>query len=225
MRYPTTPEALHRRRLIGLSVIIVMLVATAVAYAALVLSGPRSTTVVDLATTKAPLATDDPARPVTSLAALTPVDDPEVFAREVAEALFGWDTASLITRTDHLEQLLAVADPTGESTVALAADLDNYLPTPGAWTDLTRYQTRQWLVITSVTTPSLWSEAEAQAGGELMPGTTAVTIHGVRYRSGIWENQRVGTSHPVAFTIFIVCAPSHPTCHLLRLSILDEPLG
>ena len=49
----------------------------------------------------------------------------------MAEAIFAWDTATLMTRTDHIEQLVAVADPTGESTPGLVADLDNYLPTPG----------------------------------------------------------------------------------------------
>jgi len=59
----------------------------------------------------------------------------------------------------------------------------------------------------------------------LLPGTTAFTITGVRHRSGVWEGTPVTSEHDVAFTVFVVCAPSYPACHLLRLSRLDEPLG
>jgi hypothetical protein len=106
----------------------------------------------------------------------------------------------------------------------LLSDLDNYLPTHDAWSDLARYQTRQWLTVDSVTTPTLWSQAEAQAGSVLLPGTEAFTIHGDRHRSGVWEDAPVTTAHQVAFTVFVVCGPSYPTCHLLRLSMLDKPL-
>ncbi|WP_262852275.1 ParB N-terminal domain-containing protein [Mumia quercus] len=34
----------------------------------------------------------------------------------------------------------------------------------------------------------------------------------------------VASEHTVAFTVFIVCGPSYPECHLLRLSLLDKPL-
>ena len=105
------------------------------------------------------------------------------------------------------------------------SDLDNYLPTQDAWVELTKYETRQWLTVDSVTTPTKWAEAEAQAGDELLPGTTALTIHGTRHRSGIWEGEPVSSEHDVAFTVFLVCAPSYPECHLLRLSMLDKPLG
>ncbi len=107
---------------------------------------------------------------------------------------------------------------------ALVSDLDNYLPTQDAWVELAQYETRQWLSIDSVTTPSKWGEAETQAGDELLPGTTAFTIHGTRHRSGIWEREPVASGHEVAFTVFIVCGPLYPECHLLRLSMLDKPL-
>ena len=158
------------------------------------------------------------------LPACRPTSDPETFARHVAQALFEWDTATLISRTDHVEQLVAVADPTGESTPGLVSDLDNYLPTQDAWVELAQYETRQWLSIDSVTTPTQWAEAEAQAGDELLPGTTAFTIHGTRHRAGVWEGEPVTSEHDVAFTVFIVCGPSYPECHLLRLSMLDKPL-
>jgi hypothetical protein len=161
---------------------------------------------------------------VAELTALRETGDPDAFARQVTRALFEWDTATLISRADHVEQLVAVADPTGEATPGLVSDLDNYLPTPDAWTELAKYETRQWIAIDSVTTPSQWAEAEAQAGDQLLPGTTGLTIRGTRHRTGVWEGEPVASEHDVAFTVFIVCAPSYPECHLLRLSMLDKPL-
>ncbi|MEI2811921.1 MAG: cell wall protein [Nocardioides sp.] len=162
--------------------------------------------------------------PVTKLAVLQPTSDPETFARQTAEALFEWDTATIVSRTDHVEQLVSVADPTGESTPGLVADIGNYLPTQDAWAELTKYETRQRLVVDAVTMPTKWVEAVTQAGDQLLPGTTALTIHGTRHRSGVWEGEPAASEHDVAFTIFMVCGPSYPECHLLRLSMLDKPL-
>ena len=75
-----------------------------------------------------------------------------------------------------------------------------------------------------MTRPTKWPEAEAQAGDALLPGTTAFTIEGVRHRTGIWEDAPVSSEHDVSFTVFVVCGPSYPECHLLRLSMLDNPL-
>ncbi len=225
MRYPTTPEGLPRRRLIVIGSSIALLLIAFVTYAVLVHRGAASTG--DNVDTKPSTATttageDQPT--LVDLPALHPSNDSATFARQIAEALFGWDTATLISRTDRVQQLVAVADPTGESTPGLVSDLDNYLPTQDAWVELAQYETRQWLSIDSVATPSMWAEAETQAGDELLPGTTAFTIHGTRHRSGIWEGEPVTSAHEVAFTVFIVCGPSYPECHLLRLSMLDKPL-
>lgn len=224
MRYPTSPEELRRRRLVVIGVATALLLIALTTYAVLV---HRSHT-----TSTAP-ADDKPARSeavpttpavVTKLPALRDTSDAEAFAREIAEAVFAWDTATLVGRDDHIEQLLKLADPTGESTSGLLADIGNYLPTPDAWVDLAQYETRQWLTLDSVSVPSKWAEAQTQAGDELLPGTTAYTIHGTRHRTGIWEGEPVSTEHEVAFTVFIVCGPAYPTCHLLRLSELDNPL-
>ncbi len=75
-----------------------------------------------------------------------------------------------------------------------------------------------------MTTPTKWVEAVTQAGDQLLPGTTALTIHGTRHRSGVWEGEPAASEHDVAFTIFMVCGPSYPECHLLRLSMPDKPL-
>lgn len=225
MLYPMSPGAHRRRRLIAVTVAVALLLIAFLAYAVLAHRARPVHGPIGHARAVEPTSTaTNSTREVTRLPELKATNDPEKFARSVAEALFAWDTTTLVTRTDHVEQLIAVADPTGESTVGLASDLDNYLPTDDAWAQLTQYETKQWLTINSITTPTLWPEAEAQAGSELQPGTTAFTIHSIRHRSGVWDDAPVETSHEVAFTVFIVCGPSYPTCHLLRLSILDRPL-
>src|SRR5680860_383152 len=150
--------------------------------------------------------------------------DPEQFAQQVAEVLFTWDTRVLAISADVVEQLVAFADPTGESSAGLVADIANYLPTDPVWIELRTYETRQWLEVTSTEIPDLWATAEAQAGDEHLPGTAAFTIRGIRHRAGVWEGEDVASQHDVAFTVFIVCAPAYPECHLLRFSRLDEPL-
>jgi hypothetical protein len=224
MRYPTTPDDLRRRRLIVAGVATALLLIAFVTYAVLVhrAHSPSATSTKAQAPVELTGVHEVPA--VTELPDLRATSDPETFARQVAEAMFAWDSATLLTRTDHIEQLVAVADPTGESTPGLVADLDNYLPTQDAWVELAKYETRQWLTVDSLRTPTKWADAEAQAGDELLQGTTARTIHGTRHRSGIWEGEPVASEHDVAFTVFIVCGPSYPECHLLRLSMLDKPL-
>lgn len=225
MLYPTNSDDLRRRRLIVAGIATALLLIAFVTYAVLVhRANSLSTAPTDKKQGVVELAPVETKPVVTDLPALRSTSDPETFAGQVAEAIFAWDTTTLLTRTDHIEQLVTVADPTGESTPGLVADLGNYLPTQDAWVELAAYETGQWLTIDSVTTPAKWVEAEAQAGDKLLPGTTALTIHGTRHRSGIWEGEPVASEHSVAFTVFMVCGPSYPECHLLRLSLLDKPL-
>lgn len=224
MLYPTTPEALRRRRMIVAGVAIALLLIVFVTYAVLAHRSASTTSPPGDDAVSAVAPSPGPGEERAELAPLTPTSDPEAFARQVAEAIFAWDTTSIVSRADHVERLVAVADPTGESTAGLLGDLDNYLPTTVAWAQLAQYETQQWLTIMSVTTPTLWSEAESQAGSGLLPGTTAFTIDGLRHRSGLWEGEPVSSSHDVTFTVFVVCGPSYPRCHLLRLSMLDQPL-
>jgi hypothetical protein len=173
---------------------------------------PRPTATSDLDTHQAPLQ---------QVAATA---DPQAFAESVAQRLFAWDTAAPFPLSDYTGQLLAVADPTGQESPGLMADIAGYLPTAEAWAFLKTYYTRQWLEISSVEVPDLWEQALTEAGQSLAPGTTAYTIRGSRHRGGIWEGEPVTSEYEVAFTVFIVCEPSYPTCHLLRLSRLDKPL-
>ena len=224
MRYPTDTGDLHRRRLIVAGAVVLLLLIATVTYAVLVHRSPAATTTRHTNPAATTASADQSATAPATLAALAPTGDAEQFAREVADAIFTWNTTTMIGRDDHIEQLVRVGDPTGESTAGLLADLQTYLPTADAWADLTKYETKQWLTINSAVTPSKWATAQAQAGTALLPGTTAFTIRGVRHRSGIWEGSPVVSAHPVAFTVFVVCGPSYPSCHLLRLSILDKPL-
>lgn len=226
MLYPTTPEVLRRRRLIVAGIATALSLIAFVTYAVLVHRAHSHSSAVPNSPAAGP-AQGGPtpvASVPTELPKLHRTSDPEAFARDVAEALFEWDTATMITRADHIEQLVKVGDLTGGSTAGLLSDVGGYLPTDEAWRDLAQYETRQWLTIDTVSTPSKWAEAEAQAGDALLPGTTALTVHGVRHRAGVWDGDRVSSQYDVAFTVFIVCGPSYPECHLLRLSVLDTPL-
>ena len=225
MRYPTPPDVLRRRLLIVAGAAAALLLVAFATYAVLVQRTPRQGHSPADATRPAPIAAPEtPTSVATDLPKLHPTSDPDAFAHQIAEALFAWDTAEMMGRDDHVQQLIKLGDPTGESTGGLLSDIGGYLPTATAWHNLTEYETRQWLSIGSVTTPTKWAEAEAQAGDALLAGTTARTIRGVRHRTGVWEGDPVSSQYDVAFTVFIVCGPSYPECHLLRLSILDKPL-
>ncbi|WP_315278922.1 hypothetical protein [Kocuria carniphila] len=166
---------------------------------------------------------DSPGAP--ALPTVAASDDPETFARNVAHTLFTWDTASGFMPLDYTAAVLEVADPTGEEQAGLASDIAAYLPSRGAWHQLRQYATAQTLTVSEARIPAAWDEAVAQAQpGQLTPGTVAVTIEGTRHRTGTWESEPVESEYQVAFTVFLVCGPTYDTCHLLRLSQLDNPL-
>ena len=133
MLYPTTPDDLRRRRLIVVGVATALLLIAFITYAVLVHRSHSSSTAPTDPTKE--LGRADPGRHATrwspSFRHCDRPRTPRPSPAKSAEAIFAWDTATLVTRTDHIEQLVAVADPTGESTPGLVADLDNYLPTPG----------------------------------------------------------------------------------------------
>jgi len=151
--------------------------------------------------------------------------NPETFARNVAEALFAWDTASGLMPLDYSSVVLAVGDPSGAEQAGLASDVAAYLPTRDAWLELRQYATAQHLTIEDAAVPEDWDTAVEQAQpGQLAEGTVAYTLEGTRHRTGVWIDEQMTSEHPVAFTVFIVCGPTYDTCHLLRLSQLDNPL-
>jgi hypothetical protein len=178
------------------------------------------------ASTESDSSESPPSRPNTtpSLPSIIPSDDPETFARRVAEVLFTWDTASGLEPLDYTSVFLEVADPTGEEQAGLASDVATYLPSRDAWAQLRQYATAQTLTIENAYVPDSWDDALAQGGGQLADGTVAITIEGTRHRAGVWHDEPVASEHAVAFTVFVACEPSYDTCKLLRLSELDNPL-
>jgi hypothetical protein len=158
-------------------------------------------------------------------AVLPQTDNPVTYAKAVAAALFDWNTTSGYTPSDYTSPVLADADPSGEEIAGLIGDVASYEPTTDQWTQLATMQVAQHLTITGAVVPSLWPQALAQAHGQLRPGTTAITITGVRHRTGVWYGQPASTTDPVSFTIFEACTPAFSRCHTLRLSQLNDPLG
>lgn len=222
----TRPERRRRRR-IALALAVAMSALLACAYVALSpASRPRAES--GPATSWPPsdrvIATGR-AGAVPALPSLAGTTDPDAFADAVAHALFDWDTARPLALREYADPLLEVADPTGTESAGLAADVSAYLPTEEAWAYLKPYYTRQWIEIESIAVPDLWEQAVVEAGpGGFAPGTAAYTIEGVRHRAGVWEGDEASSAHDVRFTVFIVCRPAYPSCHLLRLSRLNEPL-
>ncbi|WP_456298600.1 hypothetical protein [Brevibacterium casei] len=234
-----------RRRLVALAAAaLVAIILTAIGGYGLLI-GPRITrdaTVPGTENDPVPAPSTAPAEvTIPNLSAST---DPETFARNVAEALFTWDTGSGLMPLDYTAPILEFADPAGTEQAGLASDIASYLPDRDAWTNLRQYATAQSLSIDDAYVPEAWDEALAQARpGQLPDGAIAVTIEGTRHRTGVWNDEPVQSAHPVAFTVFLTCpdadapttsrpdgddgspaAEEAPTCFVMRLSILDKPL-
>lgn len=216
-----------RRRLIAAAVAgVVFLILAGIGIYGLI-TGPRNTSADDptgsepsSTALETPVPTATPRLPVVPRS-----DDPETFARNVAEALFTWDTASGLFPLDYTSVILDVGAPSGTEQAGLAADVAAYLPAREAWLELRKYLTTQTLTIDNLFIPEAWDTAVEQAQpGQLAEGPTTYTIEGTRHRSGVWNDEPVTSEHAVSFTVFIVCPPDGDDCHLLRLSQLDNPL-
>ena len=197
---------------------IAVLTAVGVGVYGLAQPGVDATTPSVTATTTAPTRTTDPEpTPV-------PVEAPELFARQAAQALFAWDT-TVDTTASVTERVMVWADPTGDEAPGLAADIALYLPSLDAWGVLAGYGTTQYLEILTIGVLSSWPGILASAApGQILPGTTAYTIHATRHRHGAVDGRAESSARPVAFTVFVTCQPSFDTCHLMRISQPDTPL-
>lgn len=238
MARPTPDTRTRKTRLLVIAAItgVILAVLVAVGVYGLIIGPPEPR---PYAPGPAPTATDGPGerRAPDELEPLAATDDPEQFAETVAHALFAWDTYTTLTVNDHRQRLVEVADPTGAETPGLLSDLDGYLPSPETWTALQEYRTRQWLDIENLAVPDQWDDALAAGGDAITEGTIAYTVTGTRHREGLWHGEAVTSEHEVAFTIFLTCPPATDDsgsddgdagepepCHLLRLSVLDQPL-
>ena len=228
MKTPDLSEPRTRRRVItALAAAVIVLVLAGVGVYGL-LAGPPNPDRDEDGSRPGPsvIAPSDPVPTATPrLPVVRASDDPQAFARNVATALFEWDTASGFMPLDYTSVVLDVGDPTGEEQAGLASDIAAYLPSRDSWLELRQYATAQQLTIDNVFLPDAWATAVEQAQpGQLAEGTVAVTIEGTRHRSGLWNDEQVTSEYSVAFTVFVVCGPTYETCHLLRLSQLDNPL-
>lgn len=183
--------------------------------------GPRQPSTPEIAgPSTRPSTAPLPADPLPSIA---PGRDPIAFAESVALVIFDWDTARHTGPTQIIEQVAAVADPTGYETPGLYQDLRGYLPTDAQWQILGDYATAQTIEIDSIVTPDSWADIAADPDNEIAPGTLAVNITGIRTRSGGWDGEIEQQRYPVAFTMFLRCG-SPDGCSVLRLSELGATL-
>ena len=137
------------------------------------------------------------------------------FARQVTVTLFNWDTTTH-SRDAIIEQLLAVADPTGVETPGLMTDLEAYLPSDTWWEQLRQYDAAQWVDIESAVVPDAWTETTTSgATDDVAPGTTPVTVTGTLHRAGNVAGQRETASAPLVLTVFVACTDDG--CSVLRL--------
>lgn len=221
----TNPASWSRGRLIAvIAAVLVLLILIGIGVYGLI-AGPQRSAAPDSGSAPTVTAPSTPRLPQ-----VTPSSDPDEFARNVAEALFAWDTGSGLMPLDYTSVILAVGDPSGTEQAGLAADIASYLPSREAWIELRKYATVQHLTIESSFVPEAWDTAVEQAQpGQLPRGATAVTIEGTRHREGVWNGEAVTSEHPVSFTVLLACPPPAPEfrtglCHVLRLSQLGNPL-
>ncbi|MFB7251221.1 hypothetical protein [Microbacterium sp. NPDC056234] len=212
---------LSRRVLIALGIAgTALLLLVGVGVYGLVVGPPDTTTLITANASPAPATVT----PSATTAPIPETGSAREFARAVAATLFDWDTMSRTGRDEIIDQLLAVADPSGYETNGLYSDLQGYLPTNEQWQQLREYETRQGLDINTLTVPDEWDDIVADPANELAEGTMAITVDGTRVREGSWHGQDSTKTTTVAFTMFLACPPATESCALLRLSMLGNPL-
>ncbi|GAA4707995.1 hypothetical protein APR04_003882 [Promicromonospora umidemergens] len=151
-----------------------------------------------------------------------PDPTPSDFARHVADLLFTWDTTT-DDRDAIVEQILAVADPTGVETPGLVTDLEAYLPDEAWWNQLRQYRAAQWFDIETAAVPEEWTDAETRGETDgLPPGATAVTVSGTLHRAGDVAGELQSASADMALTVFVAC--TEDGCAVLRLGAPGEVL-
>lgn len=215
-----------RRRLLVLLIAVLVVLTALVAIGVYgLIRGPRTSGNGPAGTMPTSLPSPRPTNPTGArLPVIDPSNDPVTYAKEVAEALFTWDTASGHSQSEYVDVVIREAAPAGDELNGLVADLDGYYPTAPQWRQLLGYETSQSLTIESAAVPDSWPEILGRADSQLVPGTVAVTIRGQRQREGQWNEQEARSTHEVAFTVFVLCPKDADRCTLLRLSGLGTPL-
>jgi len=194
-----------------------------------VTASPEATTPASPEASSEPSNTPLPLDPDAGGEKPSPLTDPELaeraeqYAKDITRYLFEWDTTK-ITRDRVIELLLIFADPTGVETNGLVQDFETYLPSDKDWETLTGYSTRQWLAVDRIEMPPSWPQLVADTGEDMLPGTIAYTVEGIRNRVGTFDGQENAYRTPVLFTMFLTCQPTFDSCHLMRLSRLGSTL-
>jgi hypothetical protein len=134
--------------------------------------------------------------------------DADSFARQVAHALLGYDTAS--SRTQWRRSVLSLAGvPEGSLG---AEDIDRLIPDDGQWGQMAVVHQRVTLTLGATYVPTLWTETAAQHP-ELPAGSAGITVTGTQLVTWDGGSSRV----PVAVTLLIVCPPETQPCALSRV--------
>lgn len=214
---------LSRRLTILLAIVGVLLLTAAAIGVYGLITGPQKTPDDPASPTATTAPSDRPGEVVLPLP-IRDSDDPVLFARSVARALFTWDTTTVSWPDVISDAVLEIADPTGYETPGLYNDLSSYLPSREQWGQLRDYDTSQRLEITSAQIPAEWEEVAEMSAEELPDGAVAVTVDGTRIRAGVWDGEAVEKPSEVSFTLFLACPEDEDSCHLLRLSALGSAL-
>ena len=156
--------------------------------------------------------------------ALPHTTDPIAYARAVATSLFDWDTSLGFLPTDYTAAVLADADPSGEETPGLIADVATYLPTVDQWLDLGAMEVRQTIEIDDAYVPESWTAAVEQAHGHLRPGHDGRDRHRHPTPDRRVERRDRRVVVPGLLHRLRRLRASFDRCHVLRLSQLDNPL-
>lgn len=167
-----------------------------------------------------------PHRPPSSTPPPTPAlpatDDPDLYAREVATALFGASPAQT-TRAELLSVMQSDLPTVVYSDAAakgLTLERQNsdamqnltkyWVPSQAAWSSEARDNTTNTVTIASVTVPDYWADAVA-TGKFRDPGLHVERVMGVLAQSyGTNPMHRYRSARPIVIDLALLCGPTQP---------------
>lgn len=166
--------------------------------------------------------------PPAALPALPRTDDPVVYAREVADALFGVSPGA-VTRDQFLRfwrgelPTVVYSDGAAKGLTLAVQNQDainnlttSWIPPQGAWTVEAQEHTVNSFQITAVSVPDYWIEAVAN-GTFRDPGLQMERVMGVLTQTyGGDPGPRATAARPVIIDLVLLCGPTQPGgCRLL----------
>lgn len=153
---------------------------------------------------------------------LPATDDPALYAKEIATALFGANPA----QTSRAELLLSMqselptvvySDAASKGLTLERQNLDAmqnltkyWVPSPAAWSSEARDKTANSFTITSITVPDYWANAVAK-GRFRDPGLHMERVMGVLAQSyGTNPMHRYRSARPIVIDLALLCGPTQP---------------